>query len=63
MYTNKYIEYLPNKPPTTSMQDNQVSECKINNTVAIEFSRRQEREASASRTFVRLMSLDYGKAK
>ena len=52
IHTNEYIEYLPNKPTTTSMSDS-----KYDNThsqaVAVEFSRSREHEPCTLRTLCR----------
>ena len=39
------------------------TECISNNVVAVEFSRRREHEPSTSKTFVRLLVLDYKSAR
>ena len=61
IHTNKYIEQDSSKPITTNIREKGTDKCEntLIQAVAIEFSRRREREPSASRTFVRLFVLDY----
>ena len=65
IHTNKYIEHDLSKPITRSIRKKGTD--KYENAhiqaVAIEFSRRREREHSTSRTFVRLKVLDYKRAR
>ena len=49
----KYIEHVPNKP---TWGKDKYANAENNNVVAMEFSRRREREPSASRTFVKAVS-------
>ena len=61
IHTNNYIEHDPSKPITISMSEKGIDKYQNAHIQAavIEFSRRQECEASASRTSVRLFVLDY----
>ena len=54
VHTNKYIEHDPSRLITTSMTEKATDKYENGHTqtVAIEFSKRQVRESSASRTFV-----------
>ena len=74
IHTNKYIEHVPSKPTATSMREKGIdkcanaqatiyAECRSNNVVAIESSRRREHESSTTRTFVRQFVLDHKKAR
>ena len=65
IHTNKYIEHNPSKLTTTSMREKGQASMRIHKqqVVAIVFSRRRERECSASRTFVRLIVLNYKRAR
>ena len=72
--TAKYIEHVSSKPTTTSIRKKEIdkyanaqttmyAEWTSNITVVIEFSKRQEHERSTSRGFVRLIVLDYKRAR
>ena len=56
IHTNKYIKHDPSESLTTSMREKRINKYENAHVqaVAIEFPRRQEREPSASRRFVRL---------
>ena len=64
-YVHKYIEHDPSKPTTISMREKGTDKYENANTqvVAIEFSRRREREPTTLRTFCRLQVCAHKRAK
>ena len=65
IHTNKYIEHVPNKTTITSIREKGTDKYKNAHmqAVAIEFSRRRDREPSTLRIFCRLKVCTYKRAR